>query len=166
MSDIEDVKHKIIGKQIQLGPALTKLLPMMRGKVADERLFWLVSELQGYQNAIDFYQQSSHSLPTYRIIPGALKVVDKQGNLADLNHPWAKKTQFFLGAPIAWLEDSADVPGLSTMVELPELTNYAGKNLGTIVCECKRADLLACIEAFRRQLISLLTEVGASSPST
>lgn len=162
---LEDLKKRLTNKQVRLGEALAEALPAFRGKITDECIMWLASEMQGYQNASDWYQRPTKEFPAYRIVKGELGVMDREGNLGALNHPLAQRQEFFIGAPIAWLEDSATLPGHITMVEMQELNAYMGKFAhGTIVCRMTKDSLLRILENFRLNLIRVIEEVTAAAP--
>ena len=155
---LTELKTKLLANQIQLGEALGRALPSFRGKVGDARLNWLANELQGYPNALDFYKNPSNEFPPYRIVKGSLRVMDQQGNVQSVQHAIGQRTEFFLAAPIAWLEDSAQMPGQITYVELPELNIYMGM-LGNAVCEVTKEQIERIILNFKRSFIACIDEV-------
>ncbi len=158
-----ELKRKIQVGELQLGDALAQALPSFRGQVGDSRLLWLSHELQGYPHALDFYQKPSNEFPPYRVVNGKLKVMDRQGNLSAVSHSIGQRTQFFLAAPIAWLEESALLPGNITYVELPELNTYMKMGMGEAVCEVSKEQIQRIIASFRQSFIALIDEVLAHS---
>ncbi|MBL8081735.1 MAG: hypothetical protein JNN26_03905, partial [Candidatus Obscuribacter sp.] len=62
----QQLKNQLLSGQISFNQALPQALPELRGKIADEKLLWLASELQGYENAVAYYQTEDHGLPKYR----------------------------------------------------------------------------------------------------
>lgn len=162
---LEDLRQKIAANQIGLHEALATALPSFRGKLSDERIMWLANEMQGYRNATDWYQNPTPDFPPYRVVTGELKVMDRQGNLAQLNHPMANRTQFFLAAPIAWLEDSVTLPGSITMVEMAELNAYMGKLAqGTVVLHLTKDQVQALLANFKRSLLAVIDDVNSRMP--
>lgn len=159
----QDLKQKLLTGEISFNQALPQALPKLRGQIADEKLLWLASELQGYANAIEYYQSGGHSLPQYRIVPGTLKHLTSDGNLAELRHPYAKRDKIFLGAPISWLEEFSLQHGDWVLVEVPELTSFMSGIGGGVVCETRKEELRRIIATFRNEFINLLDKVSASS---
>ncbi|MBS1992267.1 MAG: hypothetical protein JSS86_05505 [Cyanobacteria bacterium SZAS LIN-2] len=155
----QELKQKLLSGQITFSEALPKALPQLRGKISDEKLLWLASELQGYSNAIEFYQNQNHGLPRYRIVPGALFLMTPDGNLNELKHPYAKRTDFFLSAPVSWLEEFARLQGDISIVEVPELTSFMSGAGGGVVCQTKKVELRRIIANFRNEFIALLDQV-------
>lgn len=86
------------------------------------------------------------------------------GNLLELKHPWANRDTFFLSAPISWLEDSINYPEEPTMVDMAELTSYLGRGQGNVVLLCSKDSIRNVLNAFKRNFMTLLDNVGASSP--
>ena len=155
----QELKQKLLAGQITFSEALPKALPQLRGKVSDEKLLWLASELQGYSNAMEFYQNQVHELPKYRIVPGQLFLMTPEGNLTELKHPYAKRTEYFLSAPVAWLEEFARLQGDVSIVEVPELTAFMSSAGGGVVCQTKKVELRRIIANFRNEFIALLDQV-------
>ncbi len=136
-------------------------LPKFRGLVADDVLVWCANELQGYSGGLEFYQNKNHDLPEYRVVTGRLRVVSADGNFSEINHPLAQRNQYFLSAPLGWLEDFFGLPGDQAIADLPELTNYIGRHVGgTIVCECPRTDLKRILDQFQIKFVSIIEEVA------
>jgi hypothetical protein len=158
----QDLKQQLLTGQISFNHALPQALPRLRGKIADEKLLWLASELQGYSNSIEFYQSSGHNLPKYRIVPGTLRFMTPDGNLMELKHPYAKRDQIFLGAPISWLEEFSNQAGDIILVEVPELT-FMATGGGGVVCETQKVELRRIIATFRNEFINLLDQVSATA---
>ena len=155
----QDLKQKLLTGQTSFAEALPKALPTLRGKISDDKLLWLASELQGYSNAIEFYQNKDHGLPQYRIVPGALYLMNKDGDMNELNHPYAKRTEYFLSAPVAWLEEFARLQGDDSIVEVPELTSFMSGGGGGVVCQTRKSELRRIIANFRNEFIYLLDTV-------
>lgn len=142
-----------------LPDALAKALPLLRGHVTDEKLLWLANELQGYQNALEFFQSNSTEFPQYRIVTGRIWLLTPQGNLTELKHPWAQKERIFLSAPVSWLEEAHVAPGDTSLVDMMELTNYLAKGFGHVVCECPKEHVRSILTVFRQRFIQLLDQV-------
>lgn len=155
----QDLKQKLLAGQVTFAEALPKALPLLRGKISDDKLLWLASELQGYSNAIEFYQGTDHTLPKYRIVPGALFLMTPDGNLNELKHPYARRSDYFLSAPVAWLEEFARLQGDISLVEVPELTAFMSSAGGGVVCQTKKSELRRIIANFRNEFIALLDQV-------
>ncbi len=161
---LDEFKKQLMTNSTPVADILAKALPIMRGKVSDDKLTWLASELQGYSNTLAFYQTNRQGFPDYRVVNGRLRLVNPSGQLSEVAHPLANRTHYFLGAPLAWLEASAAVPGGKTIVEMPELTKYIGAIGGNIVCECSPSQLSSIIDAFKRKFIVILDELSATAP--
>jgi len=144
---LEKVKIDLQHNKISLSDAIVKALPFLKEKESDLTMTWLSSELQGYSNPLNFYYQSDHNLPAYRVVNGLLKMMTKDGKLVHLDHALANRTRYFVSAPIAWLEESASLPGQVSVTEMPELTKDMNSGQGVV------------IEYSRRQLQSILQEV-------
>lgn len=162
----EEMKRKLLAGETTFSEALPSALPNLRGKIPDEKLLWLSNELQGYQQALDFYQMDNHDLPVYRIVPGDLYLMRADGNCEEINHPYARRDKYFLSAPIHWLEEWSTHPDETSIVELPELSTFMAQAGGGIVCFCPRSELKRIIAQFRNDFILLLDEAeraGAAS---
>ena len=147
--------------QISFNEALPQALPELRGNVSDDKLLWLASEFSGYNEAIAYFQTEHHGLPAYRIVPGQLKLMTPDGNVQDLNHPYARRNEIFLSAPISWIEEFTTWPGEVSYVEVAELTNFMAPGGGGVVCVTDKGELRRIIATFRNQFISLLEKVAA-----
>jgi hypothetical protein len=159
---LTELKKKIQTGQMPLAEALARALPDFRGKIGDNRLIWLSHELQGYPNALDYYQRTSTTdFPPYRVVNGSLKVMDSQGNLNDVTHAIGQRKQFFLAAPVGWLEDSATMPGQITYVELSELNVYMGMGMGNAVCEVSKEQITRILTSFKQSFCALIDEIVA-----
>jgi len=162
---LDQIRQQLQRKQISVGDAAVKALPLLRGKVSDETLLWLVSEVQGYQNSIDFYQEKGDTsnllnLPAYRIVTGTLRLLDGNGQLTELKHPFASRGKYFLSAPVSWLEQFESLPGEKALADCPDLTSYMGRGLGTVVCEFPKPQLAQMIVHIRQRLLAILDKVA------
>ena len=159
---MDQIRQQLQRKEISVGDAAVKALPLLRGKVSDETLLWLVSEVQGYQNSIDFYQDKGNTtnLPGYRIVSGKLRLLDGSGMLTELKHPFASRGKYFLSAPVSWLEQFESLPGDKALADCPDLTSYMGKGLGTVVCEFPKPQLGQMIVHIRQRLLAILDKVS------
>lgn len=157
---MQELKRKLTTREMTLPDALAKALPLLRGQIADEKLLWLASELQGYQDALTFFQSDSEAgFPSYRIVSGKMWLLSPQGNFSELNHPWTKKEKMFLSAPVSWLEEAVAAPGDTAIVDMQELTNYLAKGGGYVVCECSKEQIRSILSIFKSRFIQLLDEV-------
>ena len=161
----QQLKQQLLSGQTTFSKALPDALPELRGKITDEKLMWLSNELQGYQQALDFYQTTNHDLPPYRVVPGSLYLMQADGNMQEINHPYATRTEFFLSAPISWIEEFSNFPDETSIVELPELSTFMAQAGGGIVCVCARSDLRRIIATFRNEFIKLLDEIERGNGS-
>jgi hypothetical protein len=165
----EELRQKLLSGQISFSQALPEALPKLRGRVTDDNLLWLSSELQGYADALTFYQSANHGLPVYRAVPGALYIIRPDGSFEPLNHPYASRDRFFLGAPISWIEEFSNLQGDESLVELAEFGSFISKSGGGgVVCACPKTELKRIIATFRNEFIKLLDRVdkaqGGSAP--
>jgi hypothetical protein len=120
-------------------------------------LIWCSNELQGYQNGIDFYRRRFTELPPYRVVSGVIKIIMRDGEAMAINHPIATRNEYFLSAPVGWLEDFYSVPRELSVVELPELTAFLAKDAGgTIVCQCTKTQLKRIMESIKQSFILIL----------
>lgn len=161
---MELLKARVQSGDIRISDALTRILPKLRGIVTDDTLIWCSNELQGYPNALDFYQRKYTDLPPYRVVAGVLKVVRSDGQLVGITHPLAERNQHFLSAPIGWIEDFYSLPGEMTVVEFPELTKHIGAG-GTIVCQCTKTQLRRITNSVKDSLILLIDQVAMGKPA-
>ena len=158
---LQDLKAKVQSGQVGLGEAITKALPAFRGKVSDDRLVWLANELQGYPNALDFYSRPANDFPPYRVVKGALKLMDQTGAVTEItHHAIGKRTEFFLAAPVDWLEESSRYGESITYVELPELNVYLKGQAGSAVCELTKDQLTRILNSFKQSFCSIIDEVS------
>ncbi|PWT95566.1 MAG: hypothetical protein C5B53_11215 [Candidatus Melainabacteria bacterium] len=153
---MSEISGKLKRGEISISDAIVKTLPELRGKVPDETLIWLASELQGYSNSLHFYQNNNHGLPTHRVVKGKLRLMDTSGKLSDLQHTYASRGQYFLGAPIAWLEESAKLPGELVLVELPDLTSLITAGRGNVACECTKDQLKLVLSIVRGRVLEVM----------
>lgn len=159
----EDLKRRLLSGEISFTQALPEALPQLRGKITDDNLLWLSSELQGYADALTFYQSPNHGLPAYRAVPGALYLMRQDGSFEPLNHPYAARDRFFLSAPIHWLEEFSNLQGDDSLVELQEFGAFVAKMGGGVVCSCPKSELKRIIATFRNEFIKLLDQVDAAA---
>ena len=156
-----EIRGKLQRREISISDAIVKCLPDLRGRVPDETLIWLASELQGYSNSLLFYQNTTHNLPPYRVVTGRLRLVDARGQQSDVQHALANRKDFFLGAPVAWLEEFAKLPGEVILVELPDLTAYLAQGKGNAACECTKEQLTRALSIVRSRVLEVMNQVTA-----
>ncbi len=118
---LEKLKSDLEQNKISLADAIVRALPALKDKHNDATMGWLSNELQGYSNPLTFYYEDSQSFPRYRVVYGALKVLNKEGNLVNLQHPLADRPKYFLSAPVSWLEESFAVPGDVCFTEMTRI---------------------------------------------
>jgi hypothetical protein len=160
---LQDLKSKVQSGQITLADAITKALPSFRGKVSDDRLIWLSNELQGYPNALDFYSRPANDFPPYRVVKGRLKMMDMTGAVSEVTAAGAmgQRTEFFLAAPVSWLEESVQFEGQITYVELPELNVYMKGQAGNAVVEFTKDQLTRILSSLKQSFCALIDQVLA-----
>jgi len=160
---LQELKNRVISGEIRLGEALGRALPNVHGKVPDDRILWMVNEMNGYPNALDWYQRPTDDFPPYRVVTGQLKSVDPHGNLGDVNHPLATKGRYFLAAPISWLEDAFHMEGAVALVEMQELSAHFAKATGGggVVCSCSKDEVNRILASFKQNFVALINEVTA-----
>jgi hypothetical protein len=78
-------------------------------------------------------------------------------------HAIGKRSEFFLAAPIAWLEESYQLPGAVTYVELPELNVYLKGQVGNAVCELSKDQLTRILNSFKQSFCAIIDEVTAKA---
>lgn len=148
---LSDLEHN----RISLADAIVKALPALKEDHNDATMSWLSNELQGYSNPLEFYYQANHSFPAYRTVNGSLKLMNKEGNLVNLEHPLADRAKYFLSAPVSWLEESYSLPGDFCFTEMPELSH--DKNSGeVIVIKYRHKELQNILAEIKKRLINLL----------
>ena len=155
----EELKRKLLSGETTFTKALPDALPQLRGKITDDSLLWLSNELQGYQQALEFYQTANHDLPAYRIVPGDIYLMRPDGTIEEINHPYANRGKYFLSAPISWIEEFSGFPDDTSIVELPELSTFMAQAGGGIVCVCPKSELKRIIAHFRNEFIQLLDKI-------
>lgn len=158
---LQELKNRVMSGEIRLGEALGRALPNVHGKVPDDRILWMVNEMNGYPNALDWYQRPTDDFPPYRVVAGQLKSVDPQGNLHEVNHPLASKGRYFLAAPIAWLEDAFQLEGAQALVEMQELSAHFARATGGggVVCVCSKDEVHRILSSFKQNFVALINEV-------
>jgi len=165
MADIDDIKTRLLSNDMKVSEALARALPKLRGKASDDTLIWCSNELQGYSHGIEFYNRRFTDLPPYRVVSGVLKVVQPDGQQRSINHSMALRNEYFLSASVGWLEDFSTLPGELSVVELPELTTYIGKETGgTIVCQCTKTQLVRIIGSVKQSFLNLLEKEAWVAP--
>jgi len=158
----QKLKQDLLSGNTTFSKALPEALPLLRGNAPDEALIWLSNELQGYQNALDFYRAQKHDLPAYRVVRGSIYLMMPDGSMQTLNHPYAQRPDFFLSAPINWVEDFSKFDGNESIVEMAEFASFFGGLGGAgVVCVCNRSELVRVIATFRNEFIRLLDYVMA-----
>jgi hypothetical protein len=157
---LEEIRRQLERHEISVDNAIVKSLPLLKEIAPEETILWLVSELQGYGNALEFYQRqsSASNLPQYRVVPGSLKLLDEAGALHPLKHPFASRGAYFLSAPAAWLEQFVGVPGDTAVAECRELTSFLSSGVGTVVCEFPKTELLRVLNDIRQHLIMVMAK--------
>lgn len=163
---LQDLRTKLFQRKISLADAVAQAMPEFRGRIPDERLMWLVNELQGYPHALDWFQQPSADFPEYRVVNGALKILSSTGEVSDLQHPLASRKRFFIAASIRWLEDSLKIPGPITFVEMAELNAFTKQTQGgAIVCEMQKDQITRILTVTGQGFVKLLDlATGAAKP--
>ena len=160
---MDQLRQQLQRKEITVGDGIVKALPLVKDRVPDDTIMWLVNELQGYSNTLEFYQRENivhNDLPAYRIVQGSLKILDSNGDLNDLEHPFASRGKYFLSAPVSWLEEFESLPGPVALADCPDLTSYLAKGSGNIVCEFSKPQLAQIIVTIRNRVISVLDKVA------
>ena len=89
--------------------------------------------------------------------------MDQTGAVADVNAgAMSQRTEFFLAAPVHWLEESHNlVPGQITWVELQELNVYMKGQNGNAVCELSKEQLTRILNSIKGSFCSLIDDVVA-----
>jgi hypothetical protein len=162
---VQELRDKVLSGEMRLSIALGKALPDLRGRVNDERLVWLVNELQGYPNALEYYQRPA-GYPPYRVVTGEMKLIDREGNYGECRHPLASRGQFFISAPLSWLEEAAEMQGSVSVVEMQELSGSFVKSGGGVVCVCTKDQIKRILNSFTQSFVALINEMCASKPKT
>jgi len=161
----QQLKNQLLSGQTTFTKALPDALPKLRGNITDDKLIWLSSELQGYPDALSFYQSQHHGLPAYRVVRGSLHILRPDGSFEPLIHPYANRQDFFLSAPISWIEEFSTLPGEESLVELQEFGQFIARTGGGgVVCACQKLELKRIIAVFRNEFIKLIDEVIAKQP--
>lgn len=156
---LDEIKQRLLSNDLRPSDALSRALPKFRGLVPDSRLEWCANELNGYQNAFEYYQGRANEFPGYRVVIGKLKILRPDNTFAETQHKLAQRSEFFLAAPLQWIEDFYTLPGHTTVVDLPELTTYIGRTVGgTAVCECEKGQLELLLQGFNNTFLALLDE--------
>ena len=151
----EKLRLDLENNKISIADAIVKALPLLKDKQNDVTMGWLSNELQGYSNPLNFYYQENHGFPAYRVVDGSLKLMNKEGNLVNLEHPLNNRTKYFLSAPVSWLEESFSMSGDWCYTEMPELSH--DKNSGEVaVLAYTHRQLQGILAEVRKRLIALL----------
>jgi hypothetical protein len=161
---LDQLRQQLQRKEIGVGDGIVKALPIVKDRVPDDVIMWLVNELQGYSNTLEFYQKEHivhNDLPAYRIVQGSLKILDASGDLNDLDHPFASRGKYFLSAPVSWLEEFDSLPGPVALADCPDLTAVLAKGLGNVVCEFSKPQLTQIITTIRQRVIAVLDKVAS-----
>ena len=154
---LEELKRDLLNGKKPLSEAITAALPAFQGKISDHKIAYLVNEYQGYQNiALDYYKRPSKEYPSYRIVPGQMKLMGLQdGQLMDVTHPLAQHDQFFIAAPISWVEESTQLGIDPTMVEMAEIGKMP---TGIIVCLVAKNQMERVVMIVKQSLLAFIDE--------
>lgn len=154
---LEELKRDIINGKRPIGEAITLALPAFRNKLSEHKITYLVSEYQGYQtNALDYYKRPSKEYPSYRIVSGKLQMMKMDdGSLQEVKHPLADRQQFFISAPIAWVEESANLGIDPTMIEMSEMGKMPQ---ALLVCVVPRIEIQRCLDIVKQSLLAFIDE--------
>jgi hypothetical protein len=154
---LQDLKRDILAGKRTIADAITAALPLFRGKLNEHKVAFLVNEYQGYQNiALDWYKRPSKEFPNYRIIEGQMKMMDtNDGSVSDVTHPMTANKQFFISAPISWVEESLGLGIDPTMVEMSEMGRMPN---GILVCITAKANVQRIIDIVKQSLLSFIDE--------
>lgn len=163
---MQDIRDKVLSGEMPLSIALGKALPDLRGKISDTRLVWLVNELQGYPNALEYYQRSAADFPPYRVVTGEMKLIDNKGNFGECRHPLANRGNYFISAPLSWLEEAAGMDGSVSVIEMQELSGSFVKSGGGVVCVCTKDQIVRILNSFKQSFVALINEMSAARPKT
>lgn len=128
---------------------------------------WWRAELNGYRKAIKYYleapEKSFHEgyMPdgtsTSRETPGVIKLRKTNGTLTDVNHSFANRQRYFVSVPIGLVEELSKSKDRLVSFELPELTEYLGKEQGgAIIFECDPSELQRIVKAIRLNVTACL----------
>lgn len=155
---LQDIKRDVMNGTRPLADAITRALPEFRGKLSEQKVAYLVNEYQGYSNiAHDWYKRPTKEYPQYRIVSGEMKLMKTtDGSVMDVKHPLATNKQFFIAAPISWIEESCGLGIDPTMVEMSEMGKMP---MGLIVCVCPRSQIERIREVVKQSLLSFIDEV-------
>ncbi len=154
---LEALKRDIINGSKPLAEAITLALPEFRDKISEHKIAYLVNEYQGYQtNALDYYKRPSKEYPPYRVVSGQLKLMKiADGELQDVTHPLATREQFFISAPVSWVEESVHLGIDPTMIEMAEM----GKTASSImVCIVPRIQIQRMLDIVKQSLLAFIDE--------
>jgi beta-glucosidase-like glycosyl hydrolase len=157
---LSQLQAKLQQNKISLSEAILEALPILRKTESDTTLSWLANELQGYHDSMSFYTKPDHSLPAYRVVQGSLKLLGNEGQLLPLDHALANRKQYFIGAPVGWVEDFASLPGNECVAELPDLANIG--QAGQVVIQLPKGQLQRILNEVKARLL-LLVEQSASN---
>ncbi len=158
---LEELKRDVLNGKRSLAEAITMALPAFRDKLSEHKISYLVNEYQGYQNiALDYYKNPTKDYPNYRVVPGQLKLMQIDDRSAHRSsHPLAAKSEFFIAAPIAWVEESLGLGIDPTMVEMAEMGKMPN---GIVVIVTAKVGAQRIIDIVRQSLLSFIDEADMS----
>ena len=90
-------------------------------------------------------------------------MMDATGAVTDVSAgagTMAQRTEFFLAAPVAWLEESIQFQGHITYVELPELNVYMKGQAGNAVVEFTKDQLTRILTSLTQSFCALIDQVA------
>jgi len=154
---LEQLKIEILNGKKTLSEGIAVALPAFKDKISEHKVQYLVSEFQGYEQiALEFYKRGGKEYPPYRVVHGEMKLMQvEDGELVSVTHPLATNNNFFVSAPIAWIEESINLGLDPTMIEMPEIGKPPG---GLIVCVTAKSNLQRIIDIVKQSLLSFIDE--------
>lgn len=126
-----------------IGALIAEAIPLLGNeRLKPQEWTSLQHDRDGFKNqiGIDYYLREPLDkydcgyLPyngmAHRQRPGRLVVLKADGTQSDVTHELAKREEFFIGAPISQIQQLAQMPGHTSLVELSDLTEYIGQQEG------------------------------------
>jgi hypothetical protein len=153
---LQDIKRDLLSKKLTLVEAITHALPELKSKLAEDKLAPLIADYFGQRSiAMDWYLRPSKEHLAHRVVPGAVKMLENDGSLANIRHRFAEHDRYFIAAPIVWLEKSLAEGGDLAFIEMTEM---GGSATGKVVCVTEKSNIERIVDTVKQNLLALIDE--------
>jgi hypothetical protein len=158
---MEELLNRIRDPRSSLAEVIQEFLRIAGKDITNDRRKWLECELNGYEEAIEYYLRppvnkfDSGFIPfergAGRETPGRIKLMRSDGEHADLHHAFASREYFFVSLPIRRIEGLVQQDGDTSLVELPELSKFICDRIDErVFLSAKKSEMQRILDGVRR----------------